>query len=653
MNLFRRKLLSGAAALVTLPNLARAAASLPPTTLASLGQADLPRTLDYSNAHQVAIETAGALPASLGAILSLELQAHRGVFDATGAPIKVNGIAVKTWTDTRVGGFSGTQGGTNLPVWIKNAYGPLPALRFTGTQVLSVPDDVSLRPDSGAFRVFMVARTGVTKLGILMAKGNNASGSQGYEIFQDYTPPTATLTVRAANSAGATKASQTNTTFDNNVRMIELALDGSTITGFLNGSATSWVNGGEGATVNTYTAPISNTDPLLIGANATPTYGFVDIFALLVFKGSMTTDQVGLARRYLQAMYPPVPPPAAVYGTEITLWTAGVDYPQTRIPAIVRCNDGTLIAFMEGASVINDSGQHVIAIRRSTDNGATWATSTVVRSDGTNCCGNAAPIVNRVTGTVHLLSSWNLGTDGQGTIVAGTSTDTRRVYWQKSTDSGLTWTTALEITSSVKLAAWRWYATGPGANEQLASGRLLIPCNHSDTALTGAQPYNSHVIYSDDDGTTWHLGATLNLLGSNEDSLCQRPDGTVIISLRNELSFGRYFAQSTDNGITFTTPTAVPGLPVPICQSDILAAPGGLLVYIGPTSLNGTRVAVTIYVSTDGGVTWPATTLIRSGSSAYSDAALLADGKTLAILYEQGTNVVFGTGTIAYPKWTT
>ena len=661
MDLGKRSFLYWAGGLVASVTAAKAQqAGIIPTTLTSpTSVPGLGQQLDYLNTHQAAVEAAGALPSSLGSLLSLELYAHRGVFDANGAAITADSTLVKTWTDTRSGGFSGTQNtAANQPTWIKNAYNALPALRFNGNQVLSVPDDVSLRPDSGQFRVFVVARTNTAKLSCLLAKGNNASTVQGYSFLTDYAFPTVTTYVRCSNSGGTGRGSQGLAGIDNTVKLIDFYLDGSTITGFMNGSNTSWTSGGEGPASNTYTAPISNTDALLIGASSTPVYSYCDIFAVLVFKGTLTADQVAMVRRYLSTLYANAAPAAVAYNTasETTLWTSGVDHAGCRIPAIVRCNNGTLLAFSEARAGGSgtDNGQISIVMKRSTNGGVTWSSETTVRSDGTNTCQNAAPIVHRGTGRVHLLSCWNLGTDSETTIVNGTSAQTRKVYYQYSDDSGVTWSTALDISTSVKNGTMRWFTTGPGNSEQLANGRLLVACDHSDPAYV-TNTYKSNVIYSDDNGATWNLGGIANLEGTNESSVAQLPSGTIVLSMRYQPGGGlRYFSTSTDNGATWTTPTSNPTMTVPVCEGDVLAI-GSTLVHMAPYSVSNTRTDLTARVSTDGGVTWPASTLVHSGTSAYSDQAIIANGSTLGLIYEQGSgpNLVFGTFTVAYPKWTT
>ena len=100
------------------------------------------------------------------------------------------------------------------------------------------------------------------------------------------------------------------------------------------------------------------------------------------------------------------------------LWTSGKDgYHTYRIPALAVTTKGTLLAFCEGRKDLNsDSGNIDLLVKRSQDNGETWSKQQVVWNDGTNTCGNPSPVVDRKTGTIWLLSTWNRGDDHEGQL---------------------------------------------------------------------------------------------------------------------------------------------------------------------------------------------------------------------------------------------
>lgn len=313
-----------------------------------------------------------------------------------------------------------------------------------------------------------------------------------------------------------------------------------------------------------------------------------------------------------------------------------------RIPAIIKTKQGTILAFAEARkNNCGDEGDIDLVVKRSTDKGKTWSALSVVWTDGENTCGNPAPVVDEVTGKIHLLMTWNLGTDDISTINNGTSKDTRRVYKTSSTDDGLTWATPAEITADVKLAAWGWYATGPCHGIQISKGtykgRLVIPCDNIEKN-PGKKGY-SHVIYSDDNGNTWKLGGVTPSISvnPNESTVAELSDGNLMLNMRvsnnNNL---RLKSTSTDGGLTWSAPVNATGLVDPVCQGSLLATTVNnqhTLFFSNPSSI--TRTNMTIKMSTDNGVTWPKASSIYIGNSGYSDMVML-EANEIGILYEAG-----------------
>ncbi len=212
----------------------------------------------------------------------------------------------------------------------------------------------------------------------------------------------------------------------------------------------------------------------------------------------------------------PASSPARSHAPEfIEVFQSGFDgYHTFRIPALAVTRNGTILAFCEGRKNSRaDTGDIDLLVKRSSDGGRTWTPPQIVWSDGENTCGNPAPVMDRTTGIIHLLMTWNCGSDREADIHAGRGRDTRRVFITRSTDEGRTWAKPREITPTVKRPDWRWYATGPVNGIQLTrgphAGRLLIPCNHSSPGPEGRAVSWSHVIYSDDAGRSWAKSRTL------------------------------------------------------------------------------------------------------------------------------------------------
>jgi sialidase-1 len=169
----------------------------------------------------------------------------------------------------------------------------------------------------------------------------------------------------------------------------------------------------------------------------------------------------------------------AIEHTDVFTSGAG-GYHTYRIPAAIVSAKGTVLAFCEGRKKSrSDTGDIDLVLRRSTDQGKTWGEPRVVWDDGGNTCGNPCPVLDRDTGTLWLLLTWNAGEIHESKVKPGFGLDSRRVFVTHSTDDGLTWAEPSDITTVAKNKAWSWYATGPGAGIQLQhgahKGRLVIP----------------------------------------------------------------------------------------------------------------------------------------------------------------------------------
>jgi sialidase-1 len=327
------------------------------------------------------------------------------------------------------------------------------------------------------------------------------------------------------------------------------------------------------------------------------------------------------------------------------LFISGQDgYHTYRIPALAVTKPGSILAFCEGRKKGNDdSGDIDLLMKRSTDDGKTWSRQKVIWDDANNTCGNPCVVVDRETGTVWLLSTWNRGDDHEQGIIAQVSNDTRRVFVTHSKDDGRTWSTPREITAEVKNNDWTWYATGPGSGIQiehgLHPGRLVIPCDHIEA---GTKRYFSHVIYSDDHGKSWKMGGSTPQHQVNECGVVELSDGKLLLNMRNynRSKRNRQVAISDDGGLSWKEQRFDETLIEPTCEAAIrrYSWPGhtdrSVILFSNPAS-TGRRINMTVRASFDEGRTWPVWRVLNPGPSAYSDLAILAN-RQIACLYEGG-----------------
>ena len=306
-----------------------------------------------------------------------------------------------------------------------------------------------------------------------------------------------------------------------------------------------------------------------------------------------------------------------------------------RIPALVVTGNGTLLAFAEARASGFDWGHIRLVVRRSEDHGKTWGPEidTTGGRFPENKIGNPVPLVDRDTGRIWLIGH----SCPAGRVHAGE----QQIMLVHSDDDGKTWSDTRQIPMTAWLPrGFNWMLSGPGHGIQLARGehrgRLAVPCYGHGTG---------YVVYSDDHGATWTVGATSPNGPYNEAVCVELSNGDVMLNTRSPGGGGgrqphRGAAVLTDGGARYKEGTArfIPELPCPSCQGGTvrLTPPGsgqpGVLLYAGPGLPSG-RVRGTLFASYDDGTTWPYQREIYQGPYGYSDIAVLSDGR-VACLFE-------------------
>ncbi|HLA84186.1 MAG TPA: exo-alpha-sialidase [Thermoguttaceae bacterium] len=358
------------------------------------------------------------------------------------------------------------------------------------------------------------------------------------------------------------------------------------------------------------------------------------------------------------------PAARAVEFFETDVFTSGTNgYAYFRIPSIVAANDGTLLAFAEGRkNALGDSGDIDTVLRRSTDNGLTWSPMQVVWSNGTGVAGNPCPVVDALTGKVLLVTNHQTPGSTQTTILNGTFGE-RTYQVQQSTNGGATWTDPVRITATDAIDP-RWMAGGPNHGIQLLrgdeAGRLVISGNH--TTGSSFSTDRAHVIYSDDGGTTWQLGAVSDYnptIYVSETAAVELADGSLYFTSRDHhgpSAGNRAYGASHDVGESFDGPFVIdPTAVAPICQGSILRY-GSMdqgdsenrIVQSYPSSPTD-RVNVMVRSSFDETATWNVGRVIYEGQSAYTDLVRTADDR-IGLFYERDNyaKITFASFTTAW-----
>ncbi len=324
-------------------------------------------------------------------------------------------------------------------------------------------------------------------------------------------------------------------------------------------------------------------------------------------------------------------------------------YHTFRIPAIVRTRAGDLLALAEARRhAAADAGDIDLVSRRSADGGRTWAPMQVIGDDGPDTFGNPCVVVDRDTGVLWLFVIRTTGSDKEHAIIAGKSRSRPRPWLLRSDDDGRTWSAPVDLTSSLTRPDWTWYSLGPGIGIQARDGRLVVPGNH---ALETSGVHRSHLVFSEDHGTSWHLGASATD-GTNESQVVELSDGRLLHNMRNHppKPDGNYrvVATSADGGRTLRDVTEDRSLVEPPAQASILAVPqdgGGrpLIVFSNPASTR--RERMTVRVSDDDARTWRVSKVVHAGPAAYS--CLVDLGGDVGVLYECGKESAYETITFA------
>ena len=318
-------------------------------------------------------------------------------------------------------------------------------------------------------------------------------------------------------------------------------------------------------------------------------------------------------------------------------------YPNHRIPSLVACPDGTLLAICEGrglqAGAHGDiTGNHLV-LKRSADGGRTWGPLEVIREERENSLLGPCAVVTGTGRVVLVYHRYLPGTTEHNAAEGIEGPRVVEVFATVSDDGGRTWREPRNITAAAKRpTGWTGILTGPGTAIQKRRaprrGRIVVPCAHGP-----AGEWHCHSIHSDDDGDTWQLGGEIPDPLGNECQVVELADGRLMLNSRSYRGKQcRALAFSDDGGGTWSGLTDEPALPEPVCQGSILRYSDPLdgepsrLLFANPAD-RAKRETGTVRLSLDEGATWCRSAVLVPGSFGYSCLARLADG-TIGCLYE-------------------
>lgn len=356
--------------------------------------------------------------------------------------------------------------------------------------------------------------------------------------------------------------------------------------------------------------------------------------------------------------------PDGVQRLGLALRSAGQDeVPVYRIPGLVTTNAGSLIAVYDNRHQgwRDLPGDIDVGMSRSTDGGRSWEPMRTILDFGADPefaydgVGDPAILVDRNTGTIWVAATWHHGPLGWNGSQPGFDPEqTGQLVLTRSDDDGLTWSAPINITRQVKQEEWAFLLQGPGRGITMQDGTLVFPAQYQLSPAEGREP-RATVLLSRDHGVSWELGSEARS-NTTEAAVVELGAGELMLNMRDNRGRrapgARAVTVSSDLGANWSMhPSSGAALPEPVCMASLIhigreltGEADGRLLFSNPAVGAPPRREMSIQLSTDLGMSWPATqrVLLDAGTSAGYSCLTMIDAETVGIVYEgSGAHLVF------------
>ncbi len=294
-------------------------------------------------------------------------------------------------------------------------------------------------------------------------------------------------------------------------------------------------------------------------------------------------------------------------------------------------------------SIICTWGSHHLRVRKSVDGGVVWEDEIKVHD---NVWHGGGVTVDELTGDIFFFIEDKYPSKG--------------LYVYRSQDNGDTWHKTEIIIHSDDLGnmpAMHMNESGLTLTKGPHPGRLIRPTRffgESNEVEHWHQHY-TNAIYSDDRGKTWHTSKAFPAYGTGEAAIVELSDGTLYYNSRRHKSTDglncrmRHEAWSYDGGETWEGLKVSDVLPdgpqghdyglmgglirIPLDEHDILIFSNN-----DTPGERWQREKGTVWISFDGGRTWPVKKRVEEGGFAYSSLTVGRKGTAsdgwIYLLYE-------------------